>query len=211
MPNGSWWRGLSTFGVTLARVLSETRDLFYWNLPYRRKEYGEWRAIPGSPLHGEEPFFLPFFPLLPEGELEKTLPREGVKFVDGTYVFKVSLAKDLWRRIEIAADHTLLDLHRAIQKAYNFDDDHLYSFFMDGRAWSYERFVSPYEEEGPWVDDVRIGELGLFIGQNILYLFDYGDEWHFRVELEEIRTEGRKPREPKIIEKKGKAPKQYGE
>ena len=34
----------------------------------------------------------------------------------------------------------------------------------------------PYEEEGPWVDDVRIGELGLFIGQNILYLFDYGDE-----------------------------------
>ena len=207
----------STFGVTLAGVLSETRDLFYWNLPYRRKEYGEWKAIPGSPLPGEdssagagEPFFLPFTPLLPEGELEKTLPREGVKFVDGTYVFKVSLAKDLWRRIEIAADHTLLDLHRAIQKAYNFDDDHLYSFFMDGRAWSYERFVSPYEEEGPWVDDVRIGELGLFIGQNILYLFDYGDEWHFRVELEEIRTEGRKPREPKIIEKKGEAPEQYG-
>ncbi|MHC1611576.1 MAG: plasmid pRiA4b ORF-3 family protein [Candidatus Methanospirareceae archaeon] len=207
----------SAFGVTLAKVLSETRDLFYWNLPYRRKEYGEWEAIPGSPLPGEdssagagEPFFLPFTPLLPEGELEKTLPREGVKFVDGTYVFKVSLAKDIWRRIEISADHTLLDLHRAIQKAYNFDDDHLYSFFMDGRAWSYERFASPYEEEGPWVDDVRIGELGLFIGQNILYLFDYGDQWHFRVELEEIRREGRKPREPKIIEKKGKAPEQYG-
>lgn len=61
------------------------------------------------------------------------------------------------------------------------------------------------------MDDVRIGELGLFIGQNILYLFDYGDEWHFRVELEEIRREGRKPREPKIIENKGKVPKQYGE
>jgi len=40
-----------------------------------------------------------------------------------------------------------------------------------------------------------------------LYLFDYGDEWHFRVELEEIRREGRKLREPKNIEKKGKAPK----
>ena len=54
--------------------------------------------------------------------------------MDRTYVFKVSLAKDLWRRIEIAADHTLLDLHRAIQKAYNFDDDHLYSFL-----WMAER------------------------------------------------------------------------
>lgn len=199
----------STFGVTLARVLSETRDLFRWNLPNRRKQ-GEWRAMPGSPFPGEDPFFLPFVPLFPEGELQKTLPREGVKFVDGTYVFKVALAKNLWRRIEISADHTLLDLHRAIQKAYSFDDDHLYSFFMDGKAWSHERFISPYEEEGPWVDDVRIGELGLFIGQNILYLFDYGDEWHFRVELEEIRTEGLKPREPKIIEEKGKAPEQYG-
>ena len=226
----------STFGVTLARVLSETRNLFYWNLPNRRKE-GEWGAIPGSPLPGEdsfslpeeepkrkksnaavkedegrpgEPFFLPFVPFFPDGELQKTLPREGVKFVDGSYVFKVALAKNLWRRIEISADNTLLELHRAIQKAYNFGDDHLYSFFMDGKAWSHESFTSPDEEGGPWVDDVRIGELGLFIGQNILYLFDYGDEWHFQVELEEIRAEGLKPREPKIIEKKGKAPEQYG-
>ncbi|MBE0515888.1 MAG: plasmid pRiA4b ORF-3 family protein [Methanophagales archaeon] len=226
----------STFGVTLARVLRETRDLFYWNLPNRRK-HGEWEAIPGSPFPGEDsptlfelepkrkrskaaikedkgkpgdPFILPFVPFFAEGELQKTLPREGVKFVDGTYIFKVALAKDRWRRIEISADHTLFDLHRAIQKAYNFDDDHLYSFFMDGKPWSHERFTSPYEDEGPWVDDVRIGELGLFVGQNILYLFDYGDEWHFRVDLEEIRTEGRKPSKPTIIEKKGKAPEQYG-
>ena len=51
----------------------------------------------------------------------------------------------------------------------------------------------PYEEEGPWVDDVRIGELGLFIGQNILYLFDYGDEGHFRVELERYEEKGVNP------------------
>jgi len=96
--------------------------------------------------------------------------------VDGTYVFKVSLAKDLWRRIEISADHTLLDLHRAIQKAYNFDDDHLYSFLWTAERGRMKDLFPPYEEEDPWVDDVRIGELGLFIGQNILYLFDYGDE-----------------------------------
>ena len=140
-----------------------------------------------------DPFFLPFVPLFAEGELQKTLPREGVKFVDGNYIFKVALAKNLWRRIEISADHTLLDLHRSIQKAYNFDDDHLYSFFMDGKPWSRERFTSPYDEEGPWVDEVCIGELELFIGQNILYLFDYGAEWRFRVELEEIKTDCPEP------------------
>ncbi len=59
------------------------------------------------------------------------------------------------------------------------------------------------------MDEVSIGELGLFIGQNILYLFDYGAEWRFRVELEEIRNEGHKPLKPKIIEEKGEAPEQY--
>jgi hypothetical protein len=225
----------SAFGVTMAEVLREVRNLFYWNLPNRR-DFGEWEAIPGSPLPGEdsltlfevEPerkrskaaiavdkgtpgdsFFLPFIPLFAEGELQKTLPREGVKFVDGTYIFRVALDKNIWRRIEISADHTLLDLHRSIQKAYNFGDDHLYSFFIDGKPWSRERFVSPYEDEGPYVDEVSIGELGLFIGQNILYLFDYGTEWRFRVELEEIQRGGPEPRKPKIIEKKGKAPEQY--
>ncbi|MDP2845928.1 MAG: hypothetical protein Q8N79_07640 [Candidatus Methanoperedens sp.] len=43
----------------------------------------------------------------------------------------------------------------------------------------------------------------------MLYLFDYGDMWRFQVELEEIRTEGSKPSEPKIIESKGKSPEQY--
>ncbi len=129
--------------------------------------------------------------------------------MDGTYIFKVALDKNIWRRIEISADHTLLDLHRSIQKAYDFDDDHPYSFFMDGKPWSHEQIVSPYEDDGPYVDEVSIGELGLLIGQNILYLFDYGTEWRFRVELEDIRREGPEPRKPKIIEKMGKAPEQY--
>jgi len=217
----------TAFGVALAPILNESRPFLLWNLQLRREFFGEWKVAPGSPLSKEavaflrilglkepepkpgEPFFLPFVFLFPKGELQRTLPREGIKFLDGVYVFKVSLAKDLWRRIEVSADHTLLDLHRAIQEAYRFDDDHLYSFFMDGKAWSRKRFASTYEDEGPYVDEVRIGELGLSPGQKILYLFDYGDEWRFRVELEEIRSEGRKPRKPRIIERRGRAPEQY--
>lgn len=229
----------SAFGVTLAPVLNQARELPYWNLPSRRKG-GEWNAVSGSPLpkgstyeviYGDlvealnpkkpkaagnayrgkpgEPFFLPFVPLFAEGELRQTLPREGVKFVDGTYVFKVVLRSNLWRRIEMSAGHSLLDLHDAIQEAFDFDDDHLYSFFMDGEAWSDEKFTSPHDEEGPHVDEVRIGEIGLLVGKRIVYLFDYGDCWQFRVEVEDIRTEGPKPRKPRIVEKKGKAPEQY--
>lgn len=225
----------TAFGVTIAPMLSEARELARWNLPYRRKTLNEWKIIPGAALPTEgvhifykrseyiklkedieidteeegAPFFLAFVQLVPEGQLQKTLPREKFEFVDGTYVFKVALGKNLWRRIEMSADDTLLELHYVIQKAYSFDADHLYSFFMDGKAWSGEKFTCPFEDEGPHVDEARIGELGLRAGQSILYLFDYGDEWRFQVELEEIRKEEPKPREPKVIEKKGKAPEQY--
>lgn len=225
----------TVFGVTIAPLLKDARNLLEWNLPHRRK-LGEYKPVPGSPVPDEglytlltgghrvkkakstikvdkgkpgDLFFLPFVPLVASGELQKTLPREDSKLMDGTYVFKVSLKKSVWRRIELSSDHTLLDLHDSIQYAYGFDDDHLYSFFMDGKLWSDEKFTSPYDDEGPHVDAVRIGELGLSVGQKILYLFDYGDMWRFRVELEEIRTEGSKPSEPKIIESKGKSPKQY--
>jgi len=208
-----------------------TRDLLEWNLPHRRK-LGEYKPVPGSPVPENiyalftlgqksghaiklkkskpgDPFFLPFVSLFAGGELEKTLPRGESKPKDGIYVFKVSLEKNIWRRIELSSDHTLLDLHNSIQSAYGFDDDHLYSFFMDGKIPSDEVFTSPYDDTGPHVDVVRIGDLGLTVGQNILYLFDYGDMWRFRVELEEIRALGVIPLNPMIIESKGKSPKQY--
>lgn len=53
-----------------------------------------------------------------------------------TYTFHVSLPGHgrAWRKIEMRADQTLEDLHFAIQEAYGWDADHLYSFFMSGRA-----------------------------------------------------------------------------
>lgn len=228
----------SLLGVTVAPILLEARPPALWNLPSRR-EAGELKAKPGSPLPADsmhrsfkrelllgvgkpkagfkmdkgkagEPFFLPFAPLFGDGELQRTLPREEMGLVDGTYVFKVSLRGGLWRRIEISAHDTLLNLHRSIQEAFEFDNDHLYAFFMDGKRWSREMFTSPSDEEGPHVDQVRIGELGLYVGQKILYLFDFGDEWRFQVRLEDIRMESPRPSKPKIVEKKGKAPEQYG-
>jgi len=220
----------SPLGVVLASLLIRERNYATWNLPFRR-ELGERNVNPGQPLPEEylltpsakkgkkarilqkdqsgEPFFLPFISFFAEGDLSKTLPREAAIPVEGVYLFRVSLSESVWRKIELSSGHTLLDFHNAIQAAYKFDSDHLYSFFMDGIPWSDEKFASPYEEEGPHVDEVRIGELGLVKGQTFLYLFDYGDEWHFRVTLEEIRQNKPHPKRPQIVERKGASPEQY--
>ena len=80
---------------------------------------------------------------------------------------------------------------------------------MDGESWSDDKFTSPHDEEGPHVDETRIGELGLSEGQRMLYLFDYGDEWLFQIAVEAIRKSGAQPRKPKVVGQKGKAPEQY--
>ena len=54
-----------------------------------------------------------------------------------TYTFHVSLSDNsrVWRKIELPAEVTLETLHFSIQHAYDFGADHLYSFFMSGKAW----------------------------------------------------------------------------
>jgi shikimate kinase len=215
---------LSPLGEKILAVMIKERDMFHWNIPWRRINYGEMNPIPGSPLpneregkeeitYTEELFFLPFVDLFEEGELTKTLPRivERIEFVDGVYIFKVSLLpkKEVWRRIKVSSDHTLSDLAGAIIDAYRFDYEHLYSFFMDGEKWSPYSFTSPEEREGPHADRIKIGELNLRKRQKILFLYDYGREWSFEVELEGIEKDKPKPDRPKIIERHGRSPEQY--
>jgi hypothetical protein len=43
----------------------------------------------------------------------------------------------------------------------------------------------------------------------MLFLFDYGDEWHFRVRLRELGTKAAKARYPRVVTIRGVAPPQY--
>lgn len=69
-----------------------------------------------------------------------------------TYVFHVTMPGHghLWRKVELAAEETLEDLHFAIQNAFDFDADHLYSFFMSGKAWDTDSEYTLPEGADPW-------------------------------------------------------------
>ncbi|XID95878.1 plasmid pRiA4b ORF-3 family protein [Paenibacillaceae bacterium WGS1546] len=211
----------------LCTELNRSRDFEIWNLSLRR-EAGDWRGVPGEPLWEdedededadadadewvEEDFAQSLVHLFPAGELTQWLPRQTGEFFDGTYILQVAVRRNCWRRIRISSHSTLYDLHEAIQQAFDFDDDHLYAFFLDGKIWSTKRaFYSPDADDRPVVTEACLGELELSIGQTFLYLFDFGDEWEFVVTVEDAGPIDSSQLQPQVIESEGAAPQQYGD
>jgi hypothetical protein len=129
-----------------------------------------------------------------------------------TYVLRVSYRyePDFWREIEIAEDQNLEDLHLAIQQALKWDDDHLYSFFMGKRPYDEKREIgSPWSEAERRTYTTTIGSLKLKLKQKFLYLFDFGDDHLFDIQVMSINPQAPKGKYPKVVGKQGKALEQY--
>lgn len=125
-----------------------------------------------------------------------------------SYVISVSLGTGCYRHIRLSSKKTLHDLADAILQAFDFDFDHLYSFFMDNKLWSMEdAYHSPYAEESPFADEMKLVRLHLVKGQQFKFLFDYGDEWCFQCKVLQVLEEDTP--EALIVRTKGKAPQQY--
>jgi hypothetical protein len=142
-------------------------------------------------------------------------PRPSRKAQEGeltSYTFRVNhrALPKVWRDIEIAEDQTLEDLHLAIQQAYGWYDDHLYSFYMSSKAWdSSSEIGSPWSDSRVHTHQVQSGLLELKEGKKFLYLFDYGDNHEFDVTVLSINPKAKKGKYPKVVGRKGKSPPQY--
>lgn len=153
-----------------------------------------------------QPVFHPYFP---EWQSFYRLPQTEIK--DGIFVFKVSLDKKTWRKIGVSSGDVLDDLHDAIQAAFEFDNDHLYEFSFRNRFGLTQRVVHPICEEEFSTDEFKIKDLPLRIGERMEYLFDFGDQWRFTAELEEIQPPNPKFKKAKILETRGESPEQYAD
>jgi hypothetical protein len=135
-----------------------------------------------------------------------------------TYVFGAELVgfPGVRRTITVRDDMTLVDLHYALQSAFGWDDDHLYSFWLDGSFWASHdgHYMHPYHAAS--VDPpgksacARLDVLALDEGQLIAYEFDFGAEWRVMLGLREIRAGAGSP-VARCIEREGEAPPQYDE
>jgi Plasmid pRiA4b ORF-3-like protein len=134
----------------------------------------------------------------------------------GTHVFRVSLSPKLYREFEIPSERKLYALANAIVAQFGFDFDHAFGFyskltdFVLDSPVKYELFADMGEDsDAGSVKRTRIDHVFKAVGDKMTFLFDYGDNWQFRVE---VTGQGRKERGvkyPKLVKKVGKAPEQY--
>jgi hypothetical protein len=128
-------------------------------------------------------------------------------------VFEAELVghRGLRRTIAVAADQTLEDLHGALREAFEWWDEHLYSFWLDGKFWGdrESEYTAPLEADpGTKTADATLASLDLKVGHEIAYVFDFGDQWEVRLKLAGRRAAGKEPL-PAVVERVGAAPPQY--
>ena len=158
----------------------------------------------------EKPFDI-FKNIFPKNLVQNTVISEEKINRSGVYTFKVSLSRNCWRKITTSHQHTLSDLHFAIQDSFEFDNDHLYAFCFNGNIRTGEAIfpidTEEYQERN--TEETTIEDLCLYKGQKFIYLFDFGDNWEFSITLEKIEKEISHPATPIEINRKGESPEQY--
>jgi Plasmid pRiA4b ORF-3-like protein len=132
-----------------------------------------------------------------------------------THLFRASLSPKIYRELEILSAKKLYDLARAIVRFYEFDFDHAFGFYgkLTGNFFDspdkYELFADMGESEAGSVKRTRIVDAFPAIGTKMLFLFDYGDEWHFRVEVIGQSQTQPSMKYPRLLKAIGTAPEQY--
>jgi hypothetical protein len=84
----------------------------------------------------------------------------------------------IWRRLELASDLTLDEVHVALQAAFDWAGGHLYEFRADDSHVRAERFLDEYmleDHDGTPETDVRLDQVLHSPGDRLHYVYDFGD------------------------------------
>ncbi len=122
-----------------------------------------------------------------------------------------------YRILAIPDGFTLYSLAEVIVGSFDFAFDHPFGFYDNIKRWTeaeegYEIFADMGKgSEFKGVERTKVNEVFDKIKKRMLFLFDYGDEWHFIVELKGMESPNEEAKYPFVVESVGEAPPQYGE
>ncbi|MBF0290278.1 MAG: SEC-C domain-containing protein [SAR324 cluster bacterium] len=132
------------------------------------------------------------------------------------------IEEEVSRTFGLEGKHTLYDFHMDIQGAFDWDNDHMFSFYitdkLSDRENEYsanplgEHLVSGFATPSKSAATAQIRDLGLTEDTKFIYLFDYGDKLVHEVTVEKISVKSQTAKKfPTIINESGTPPPQYGQ
>lgn len=112
-----------------------------------------------------------------------------------TYRVRVELADTappVWRRLELASDLFLNEVHDVIQASFAWQDSHLHRFGSGPGFYSPEteyylmQFDVAEGETGVPEEQVRLDEVLVEDGDRLFYVYDFGDDWEHVLTLQAV-------------------------
>lgn len=125
------------------------------------------------------------------------------------YTCKVSAAyrSGLWRRIEVLGGDMLADLNSFLVDQFKHDDDHMGGFWKLVRRGNSKRVrevelatIDPFG--GGKGSELRLAELDLHEGDELKWIYDFGDWYEYKLKLETVAEPETPPDEknyPRVV------------
>ena len=92
----------------------------------------------------------------------------------------------IWRRLLVPADTTIAELHTILQTVFGWSGEHLHRFVIHGTEYGIS-----YVGGSVFRDDarkVRLGELGLRLGERFSYEYNFFAAWICDLRLEQVQS-----------------------
>lgn len=106
------------------------------------------------------------------------------------YIVKVTLENThppVWRRLIIPEKITFEDLHRILQTAFQWEDEHLHEFTLPGMGI---RIGMEQKDDMADAEEGQVQVDGFWrICKNIRYTYDFGDDWNHKIAFEKEEPE----------------------
>ena len=111
------------------------------------------------------------------------------------YQFVITLQDtdpSIYRRVEVPQSYTFWDLHVAIQDAFGWEDEHMHEFYFPRNSGIKGLRIGVPIDDG-FIDleelpekgwKMGIDELFCELGDEMMYLYDFGDHWLHSIVLE---------------------------
>jgi len=119
--------------------------------------------------------------------------------------------------VQVPSKSLLADLADMILQAMEFDNDHAYGFFDNLKnVYRSKEQYTVFADDGEAEDESEKGVVETTVeaafpkvGKKLMFLFDYGDEWHFLVTCTGVEAEVKTGKRFRIVSVTGERPVQY--